>query len=95
MVPRGPSTGAMLPSKLPAARTQSILCRTGVRVAEGAGLENRYTGNGIEGSNPSLSVLPRESRLRSRFQVRSLPCPQGLGAPHGPLERSRGSPSGG
>jgi ADP-ribosylglycohydrolase len=26
-------------------------------VAEGAGLENRYTGNGIEGSNPSLSVL--------------------------------------
>lgn len=27
-------------------------------MAEGAGLENRYTGNGIEGSNPSLSVLP-------------------------------------
>ena len=25
-------------------------------MAEGAGLENRYTGNGIEGSNPSLSV---------------------------------------
>src|SRR4051812_31231477 len=29
---------------------------TGVRVAEGAGLENRYTGNGIVGSNPTLSV---------------------------------------
>jgi ADP-ribosylglycohydrolase len=27
-------------------------------VAEGAGLENRYTGNGIVGSNPTLSVLP-------------------------------------
>ena len=27
-------------------------------MAEGAGLENRYTGNGIEGSNPSLSVPP-------------------------------------
>jgi hypothetical protein len=27
-------------------------------VAEGAGLENRYTGNGIEGSNPSLSAVP-------------------------------------
>ena len=26
-------------------------------MAEGAGLENRYTGNGIEGSNPSLSVV--------------------------------------
>jgi hypothetical protein len=26
-------------------------------VAEGAGLENRYTGNGIVGSNPTLSVL--------------------------------------
>ena len=30
---------------------------TGVRVAEGAGLENRYTGNGIVGSNPTLSVI--------------------------------------
>ena len=28
----------------------------GVRVVEGAGLENRYTGNGIVGSNPTLSV---------------------------------------
>ena len=25
-------------------------------MAEGAGLENRYTGNGIVGSNPTLSV---------------------------------------
>ena len=31
---------------------------TGVRVAEGAGLENRYTLTGIVGSNPTLSVLP-------------------------------------
>jgi hypothetical protein len=29
---------------------------TGVRVAEGAGLENRYTLTGIVGSNPTLSV---------------------------------------
>ena len=27
-------------------------------MAEGAGLENRYTGNGIVGSNPTLSVPP-------------------------------------
>ena len=26
-------------------------------MAEGAGLENRYTGNGIVGSNPTLSVF--------------------------------------
>lgn len=26
-------------------------------MAEGAGLENRYTGNGIVGSNPTLSVM--------------------------------------
>ena len=32
--------------------------RTGVRVAEGAGLENRCTGNGTVGSNPTLSVAP-------------------------------------
>ena len=31
--------------------------RTGVRVAEGAGLENRYTRKGIVGSNPTLSAL--------------------------------------
>jgi hypothetical protein len=31
---------------------------TGVRVAEGAGLENRYTRKGIVGSNPTLSVVP-------------------------------------
>jgi hypothetical protein len=29
----------------------------GVRVAEGAGLENRYTRKGIVGSNPTLSVI--------------------------------------
>ena len=29
---------------------------TGGRVAEGAGLLNQYTGNRIEGSNPSLSA---------------------------------------
>ena len=37
---------------------------TGVRVVEGAGLENRYTGNGIVGSNPTLSVC--DSRLEAR-----------------------------
>ena len=26
-------------------------------MAEGTGLENRHTGNGIEGSNPSLSAM--------------------------------------
>ncbi len=31
--------------------------RTGGRVAEGVGLENRYTRKGIVGSNPTLSVL--------------------------------------
>ena len=36
---------------------QLSLARTGVRVAEGAGLENRYTRKGIVGSNPTLSVL--------------------------------------
>ena len=30
---------------------------TGVRVAEGAGLENRYTRKGIVGSNPTLSAV--------------------------------------
>lgn len=39
-------------------------------MAEGAGLENRYTGNGIEGSNPSLSAgLPNRA-----------PLPAGVGA---------------
>src|SRR6266403_1579051 len=42
----------LLPAK------QLSTTRTGVRVAEGAGLENRYTGNGIVGSNPTLSVVP-------------------------------------
>ena len=31
---------------------------TGGRVAEGVGLENRYTRKGIVGSNPTLSVFP-------------------------------------
>jgi len=35
--------------------------RTGVRVAEGAGLENRYTLTGIVGSNPTLSAIPQSS----------------------------------
>ena len=56
---------------------------TGVRVAEGAGLENRYTGNGIVGSNPTLSVLgPANSDQRSAAndQRRTMndqgwPCP--------------------
>jgi hypothetical protein len=41
--------------KLPALNW--IVIRTGVRVAEGAGLENRYTRKGIVGSNPTLSVV--------------------------------------
>ena len=39
--------------------------RRGVRVAERAGLENRYTGNRIEGSNPSLSAFASLRRTRS------------------------------
>ncbi len=34
----------------------------GVRVVEGARLESVYTGNGIEGSNPSLSARKSDSR---------------------------------
>lgn len=38
---------------------------TGVRVVEGTGLENRQTGNGFEGSNPSLSAeWPAASQWR-------------------------------
>jgi hypothetical protein len=33
--------------------------RRGARVVEGTGLENRHAGNGIEGSNPSLSAILR------------------------------------
>ena len=33
-----------------------VACWTGGRVAEGVGLENRYTLTGIVGSNPTLSV---------------------------------------
>ena len=40
---------------------------TGVRVAEGAGLENRYTGNGIVGSNPTLSVFVDSGSRERRF----------------------------
>ena len=46
--------------------------RTGVRVAEGAGLENRYTLTGIVGSNPTLSVLPAVLRSRRRDFVKKL-----------------------
>ena len=34
----------------------SSALRTGGRVVEGAGLENRYTRKGIVGSNPTLSA---------------------------------------
>jgi hypothetical protein len=44
--------------------------RTGVRVAEGAGLENRYTRKGIVGSNPTLSVLV----LRNPIQAPEQSC---------------------
>ena len=42
--------------------------RTGVRVAEGAGLENRYTCKGIVGSNPTLSAVfpPQRTRPSAR-----------------------------
>ncbi len=38
-------------------------------MAEGAGLENRYTGNGIEGSNPSLSVKHTSVRPRDFVEL--------------------------
>lgn len=34
-------------------------------MVEGTGLENRQTGNGFEGSNPSLSVQHQEGRSHS------------------------------
>ena len=36
-------------------------------MVEGAGLENRYARKGIEGSNPSLSVLPMLRLIRSYY----------------------------
>ena len=56
------------PSTNPAAELLAFAVRiwTGGRVAEGTGLENRHTGNGIESSNLSLSVHPT-SRGRSRW----------------------------
>jgi hypothetical protein len=39
------------------ANTRHRLTRRGGRVVEGASLENWYTGNRIEGSNPSLSAI--------------------------------------
>ena len=47
--------------------------RTGVRVAEGAGLENRYTLTGIVGSNPTLSVVLQSLRNVLQF-VKKLTC---------------------
>ncbi len=41
-------------------------------MAEGAGLENRYTLTGIVGSNPTLSVFPQELSAR---------CPTGWDLP--------------
>ena len=39
---------------------------TGGRVAEGVGLENRYTRKGIVGSNPTLSVVATLINLASQ-----------------------------
>jgi hypothetical protein len=50
----------------------SARTRTGVRVAEGAGLENRYTLTGIVGSNPTLSVLSQ--RLAGQLEPRNQPA---------------------
>ena len=51
------STGAMRPSSTPD-------MRRGGRVVECAALEMQYTGNRIEGSNPSLSAThPRHFSL--------------------------------
>ena len=48
--------------------------RTGVRVAEGAGLENRYTLAGIVGSNPTLSVTPPDVANPLIIESAPLPC---------------------
>ena len=39
-----------------------LATRRGDRVVEGNGLENRHTGNGIEGSNPSLSATSKNEK---------------------------------
>lgn len=41
--------------------SMSSALRTGGRVVEGAGLENRYTCKGIVGSNPTLSAITLEN----------------------------------
>ena len=56
----GPFAGSLRKPKSPAILRAAW---TGARVAEGAGLENRYTGNGIVGSNPTLSVNREAKRL--------------------------------
>ena len=49
------------------------LVRRGGRVAEGARLESVYTGNRIEGSNPSPSASPQSRGRFSRGRLRSNP----------------------
>ena len=46
--------------------------RTGGRAAEGARLESVYTGNGIEGSNPSLSAIFPMKALILQSDMKSL-----------------------
>src|ERR1700682_280039 len=47
-------------------------CRTGGRVVEGTGLENRHTGEpGIESSNLSLSVVVMRAALLTRSNAGS------------------------
>src|SRR5690606_4127034 len=47
------------PNRLPSGPSTPYFVspRTGVRVVEGTGLENRHTRKGIVGSNPTLSVM--------------------------------------
>ncbi len=44
----------------------SVAWRDG-RAVEGAALEKQYTGNGIEGSNPSFSAIKRVPALVGAF----------------------------
>ena len=46
------------PDRCFASAHAALTPRTGGRVVEGARLERVYTGNRIEGSNPSLSAIP-------------------------------------
>jgi hypothetical protein len=60
-------------------------------VAEGAGLENRYTGNGIVGSNPTLSARLKKAPLRAFFSLvhsRGVDEPTGFGTRGLPLNEN-------